>query len=91
MISPDTEVALRELKSLSRELRMRCDEIAMAVDSISVACDESLMAGDGEVVSDVAFDKMQPATAKATESAERLRRDARLLDMRLEDIWLSLE
>lgn len=91
MIGAATEEALRELKSLARELRVQCDAISMAVDSISSACDESLSATDEDAVSDIAFDKMQPATSKATEAAEGLRRDVRLLDMRLEDVWSSFD
>ena len=91
MIGAATSEALRELKSLARELRVQCDAISMAVDAISIACDESLSAPDEDAVSDLAYDKMQPATAKAIETAETLRRDARLLDMRLEDVWSSFE
>lgn len=90
MSNPETEAALRELKSLARELRVQCDAIAMAVDSISVACDDVMSAADGDAVSDIAYDRMQPATQTATEAAEVLRRDVRLLDMRLEDVWSAI-
>lgn len=90
MSSPETEAALRELKSLARELRVQCDAIAMAVDAISVACDDAMSATGGDTVSDIAYDRMQPATQTATETAEVLRRDVRLLDMRLEDVWSAI-
>lgn len=90
-MSSETVDALRSLRDLARELRVRCDSITMAVDSISSACDEAMGLTDSDAVADIAADRMQVSTSKATEEAEALRRDVRLLDMRLEDIWMSLD
>lgn len=90
MSSSDTQASLRALRDLAREIRVRCDAIAMSVDAISSACDEAMLADTNDAIEDLAAYKMQPATGKASEDAECLRGDIRLLDMRLEDIWMSL-
>lgn len=89
-LSADGEKALRELGRLARDLRVKCDEVAVALDSISSGCDEAVSSGDGEVATDIAFDRMQPASSDVARAAEELRRDVRLLDMRLEDVWMSV-
>ena len=90
-MSNETLDALRALRDLARELRIRCDAITMAVDSISSACDTAMQLDDADAVSDILIDRVQPSSTTASDEAEALRRETRMLDMRLEDVWLVLD
>ena len=70
---------------------MRCDAITVAVDAISTACDEASLSESPDRIEDIAADRIQGSVTSATQNAEELRREVRLLDMRLEDIWSSLD
>lgn len=91
MISNETQASLKSLRDFARELRMRCDAITMSVDAISTACEEAMATDSPDMVADIAANRMQASMATASNEAEELRREVRTLDMRLEDVWLSLD
>lgn len=88
--SSDMQSALRELKALARDLRSRCDAIGTSLDAIAAACDDASGAYDEDAAEDIAADRIQPAVSDVAEVSEGLRRTARELDMRLEDVWMAM-
>lgn len=91
MANQATNEALSELKALARELRIKSDAIATAADAVALACDDGQSCDGYDALAEICADRLQANADKASETARQLVLDMRMLDMRIADVWDTLE